>query len=114
MNLHWIAWRPVLDTVRHGYGCGYPQSAHPSLARAAIPTPANVRLASKSRLDRRGSNLVKRFSLPCRSASRSPNPPKRAVASSEEKDQREQSRECEGERQIRSDPRDETRSAVAP
>ena len=71
MNLHWIAWRPVLDTARHG---GYPQTAHPGLARAAMPTPAIVRLASKSRLDRRGSNLLKRFSLPCRSANRSPNP----------------------------------------
>jgi hypothetical protein len=74
MNLHSIAWWPVLDTGRPGYGCGYPQSAHPTLARAAIPTLAIVRLASKSRLDRRGSNLVKRFSLRCKSASRSPNP----------------------------------------
>jgi hypothetical protein len=74
MNLHLIAWWPVLDTGRHGYGCAYPQSAHPTLARAAIPALAIVRLASKSRLDRRGSNLVKRFSLRCRSASRPPNP----------------------------------------
>jgi hypothetical protein len=84
MNLHWIAWRRVLDTVRHGCGFGYPQTAHPTLAGAAILTLAMVRLASKSGLDRRGSNLVERFSLRCRSACRFPNrrreqlpPPKR-------------------------------------
>jgi hypothetical protein len=81
MNLHWIAWRPVLDTARHGR---YPQTAHPGLARAAMPSLAMVRLASKSRLDRRGSNLLKRSSLHGRSASQFPNrrrkqfpPPKR-------------------------------------
>jgi hypothetical protein len=40
--------------------------------------------------------------------------PQRAVAASEEKDQREQNRECEGERQMRRDPGDETPPAVAP
>jgi hypothetical protein len=86
MNLRWIAWRPVLDTARH---VGYPQTAHPGLALAAMPAPAIVRLASKSRLDRRGSNLVKRFSLQGRSAGRFPNrrgeqlpPPKRKTSES--------------------------------
>lgn len=89
MNLHWIAWRRVLDTVRHGCGFGYPQTAHPTLAGAAILTLAMVRLASKSGLDRRGSNLVERFSLRCRSACRFPNrrreqlpPPKRKTSES--------------------------------
>jgi hypothetical protein len=84
MNLHWIACGPVLDTAHHGYGCGYPQTAHPGLARAAMPTPAIVRLVSRSKLDRRGSNLLKPSSLHGRSASRFPNrrreqfpPPKR-------------------------------------